>query len=99
MDIRERKHHRWWQKDSTELALGVLNDEIARGNGTMPPPCERIPPNTLCITHGAWRRIYEMRSVAESPEAAKRAFYRAAKNLIEIRKVIAKHELWVWPVR
>jgi hypothetical protein len=87
------------KKSSTELALDVLNDEIARGNGTIPPPGERIPPNTHCITHGAWRKAYEMRSLAESPEAAKRAFYRDAKKLIEVKKAVAKHDLWVWPVR
>lgn len=86
-------------KSSTEIALDVLNDEIARGNGTIPTPCERIPPNTLCIMHGAWRKAYETRSLAESPEAAKRSFYRAAKKLIETQKVVAKYDLWVWPVR
>jgi hypothetical protein len=83
----------------TDLAFDVLKDEIARGHGVIPPATERIPPDTLCITTGAWRKAYELRSLSESPEAAERAFYRAAKELIEKRKLIAKVDLWVWPVK
>jgi hypothetical protein len=86
------------KKAATDLALDVLNDEIARGNGTIPAACERIPPDTLCLTVGAWRKAYELRSLAESKEAAERAFYRAAKDLIEKRKLVGKHDLLVWPV-
>jgi hypothetical protein len=71
------------KKPLTDLALDVLNDEIARGHGTIPPPSERIPPETPCITTGAWRKAYELRSLSGSREAAERAFYRAAKDLIE----------------
>ena len=87
------------KKPLTDLALDVLNDEIARGHGTIPLPSERIPPETPCITTGAWRKAYELRSLSGNREAAERAFYRAAKDLIEKRKLVAKHDLWVWPVR
>jgi hypothetical protein len=83
---------------ATDLALDILKDEIARGNGTIPPATERISPFLTCITVGAWRKAYELRSVSENPEAAERAFYRAAKKLTD-NKLIAKHNLWVWPVR
>jgi len=87
------------RRSATELALDILNDEIARGNGTIPPPNERIPPNTPCITVGAWRKAYEQRTVHENKEAAERSFYRAANKLTETLKTVAKHELWVWPVK
>jgi hypothetical protein len=80
------------RKPPTDLALDVLNNEIARGNGIVPPPCERIPPYTPCITAAAWRKAYEQPSIAENKDAAERAFYRAAKDLIEKRKLVAKHE-------
>ena len=76
-----------------------LTIEIARGHGAIPLPSERIPPETPCITTGAWRKAYELRSLSGNREAAQRAFYRAAKDLIEKRKLVAKHDLWVWPVR
>ena len=84
---------------SSKLALDVLNDEIARGNGTIPPPSERIPADTLCLKRAVWQHVYELRSVHENPEAAVRAFQRAAKKLIEDRKIVAKFGPWVWPVR
>lgn len=86
------------KKSATDLALDVLKDEIVRGNGTVPAQSERIPHLVACITVGAWRKAYEQRSAHESKEAAERAFYRAAKDLIEKRKLVAKHDLWVWPV-
>jgi AAA domain len=84
------------KKTSADLALEVLKDEIARGNGETPLANERIPPATLCLNVGVWRKTYELRSVAESPEAAERAFYRDAKNL-QNRQLVFKHESWVWP--
>jgi hypothetical protein len=87
------------KRKAKDLALDVLKDEIARGNGTIPPWCERIPPDTPCITTGMWRKAYELRSLAENKEASARAFYRAANDLIEKRMQVAKHELWVWPTR
>jgi hypothetical protein len=86
------------KRKPTDLALDILKDEIARGHGAIPPPTERIPPETLCMTAGAWRKAYELRSLSESPEAAERAFYRAAKELIEKLKLVTKVDLWVWPV-
>jgi hypothetical protein len=84
---------------SSDMALAVLRDEIARGNGTIPPSNEHIPPNKLCITREAWQRAYLLRSLHESAEAAVRAFQRAAKKLVEDHKAVAKYDLWVWPVR
>jgi AAA domain len=95
----ERGSNESGTRKSTDLALDVLKDEIARGNGVIPPASERIPRYTPCITAGAWRKAYELRSLSESPEAAERAFYRAAKDLIEKRKLVTKVDLWVWPVR
>ena len=88
------------QKTATDLALDVLNDEIARGHGSKPPSSirDRMPAGTLCLTADHWRKVYELRSLAESPEAAKRAFYRAARTLIKTRKQVAKYKEWVWPV-
>jgi hypothetical protein len=87
------------KRKPTDLALDVLKDEIARSHGVIPPATERIPPDTLCITAGAWRKAYELRSLSESPKAAERAFYRAAAELIEKRKLVTKVDLWVWPVQ
>jgi hypothetical protein len=86
------------KRSPSDLALDVLNDEIARGNGIIPTPSERIPPNTACLVAGAWRKAYALRALGESQQATDQAFYRASRKLIE-RKLVAKHDLWVWPVR
>ena len=86
------------KRTAKDLALDVLIDEIARGHATIPPATARIPPDTLCITVGAWRKAYELRAVAESEKVGRRAFFRAAKQLTEKLKLVAKHDLWVWPV-
>jgi hypothetical protein len=87
------------QRTSTDLALDILNDEIARGNGTIPTPNTRIPPETPCLNTTIWRKVFVSRTIAESPEAAERQFYRAASQLIEKRKLVGKFDHWVWPVR
>ena len=87
------------KRTGTDVALDVLNDEIACGNGTLPPYSERIPPDTRCITMEQWRKAYVPRSPAKTQEAAERAFYRAVKNLIEGKKSVGKYDRWVWAVR
>jgi hypothetical protein len=88
------------RRTGTDLALDVLIDEIARGHGSIPPSSirDRVPAGTLCLNFDYWRKVYELRSVAESPDAAKRAFYRAANTLIKTSKKVAKYMDWVWPV-
>jgi hypothetical protein len=87
------------KKPRTDLALDILNDEIARGHGTIPPADEHIPPDTLCITSAAWRKAYELRDLSANREAAERAFYRAVFDLTKKSKLVAKYGSWVWPVR
>jgi hypothetical protein len=95
----ERGNIRSGKPKPKDLALEVLKDEIARGHGAIPPASSRIPPETLCLTMGAWRKAYEARSTEPSEIAAKQAFYRAAKDLNEKLQRIGKHDLWVWPIR
>jgi hypothetical protein len=81
-----------------DRALTLLIDAVAR-HGTIPPPSEYIPPETSCVTEGLWRHACELGSISEgSSEAARKAFSRAAKKLLD-RGLIGKHDLWVWPVR
>ena len=83
---------------SPAASVSLLIDTVAR-HGTIPPACEYIPPETPCVTEGMWRARCEQGCISEgSPEAARKAFYRAAKDLIK-RGLIGKHDLWVWPVR
>jgi len=86
------------KKASIDLALDVLKDELARGNGKIPPANERIPPDTPCLDVRIWRSAYMLCSIATSETAADRAFYRDSKKL-QGRQLIGKHGEWVWPIR
>jgi hypothetical protein len=83
---------------SRDLALDVLIEEIARGNGEIPPAAERIPRDTLCLEATLWRLSFEARAIAASPEAAKKQFLRSAKELLTSGRV-GKFNKWVWPVK
>lgn len=81
-----------------DRVLEILEDTMAR-HGQVPPASNYIPPDTPCITEDLWRASCEMGCIAESsPEAADRAFRRAAKTLLEGGR-IGKQKPWVWVVR
>jgi hypothetical protein len=81
-----------------DRALTLLIDTVARA-GTIPPACAYIPPDTPVVTLGQWRRACEAGCISEGDEkAARKAFERAAKRLLE-QGLIGKHDLFVWPAR
>jgi AAA domain-containing protein len=80
-----------------DRALTLLIDAVAR-HGTIPPASQYIPPATLCVPVGLWRRFCALGCISEGGErAADKAFERAAKKLLEQGRV-GKHDLFVWPV-
>ena len=81
-----------------DRALSLLIDAVAR-HGEIPPASAYIPPDTLVVPIGLWRRACALGCVSEGDEkATRRAFERAAKRLLELGR-IGKHGEFVWPVR
>jgi hypothetical protein len=87
------------KREAKDRALDLLQDAIARG-GTVPPANGHIPPNTPCVTEGLWRRYCDKGCIssADSDDARRMAFGRAAKKLIDTGKV-GKWDLWIWIMR
>jgi hypothetical protein len=90
-------------RTAKDRAFELLQDAIAR-EGTIPAACEHIPPNTLCVTEGLWRRYCAsgcLSDGATDPDkkaaAERMAFKRAAEKLIGTK--VGKWDLWVWIVR
>jgi AAA domain len=78
--------------------LALLVDAIAQ-HGEIPPANTSIPPHTPCVEEDLWRRCCERGCISEgSPDAAGRAFRRAAKALLA-NGLIGKSAPWVWAVR
>jgi AAA domain len=92
------EHVRTKKPVAKDRALTLLIDAVAR-HGTIPPACSYIPPNTPAVTVGVWRKACELGCISEGGEgAARKAFERSAKKLIE-QGHVGKHDLFVWPVR
>lgn len=90
------EHLRTKKTGAKDRALTLLIDQVVR-HGVIPPASQYIPPNTPAITVGQWRKACELGCISDGDEkAARRAFERAAKNLLE-RGMIGKHDLFVWP--
>jgi hypothetical protein len=86
------------KRQAKDRVLELLVDAIAR-YGELPPANASIPPETPCVAEDLWRRCCERGCISEgSPEAAAKAFRRAAKALLD-RGLIAKAGPWVWIVR
>jgi hypothetical protein len=81
-----------------DRALELLKEAIGR-EGTSPPACAHIPPDTQCVTVGLWRRYCQLGCITEGDErAARKAFERASNALLKAG-LIGKWDLWVWIVK
>jgi hypothetical protein len=77
-------------------ALQLLADAIARA-GELPPASNHIPPGVRCVSEDLWRRYcYEGGISAGDQEAKKKAFGRAAGELVAAERV-GQWGQWVWP--
>ena len=91
-------HVRTKPRSPKDRALDLLHDAIVR-EGEIPPASEHIPPQTRCVTEGLWRRFCAAGTISEgSPEAARKAFKRAADKLLK-DGAIGKWDLWCWPIQ
>jgi hypothetical protein len=94
----ERVGGRRPRRQAKDRALELLRNAIAR-EGVIPAASSHIPANTPCVTVGLWRQYCELGCISEGDEKAnRRAFERAAKNLLETAQ-IGKWELLVWMVK
>jgi hypothetical protein len=81
-----------------DRVLELITDAIA-SYGEIPPSCRQIPPDTPCIKEDLARRVCEAGCISEgTPEATRKAIYRALKKLLATG-FIGKHEPWIWIVR
>ncbi|MBP0492194.1 AAA family ATPase [Pararoseomonas indoligenes] len=78
-------------------ALDILHDLIAR-QGRIPPVNEFVPPHMPCVSIKDWREHAYQRAFTEAkPDAQKKAFDRASRDLIAGRQVGKWGDL-VWAV-
>jgi AAA domain len=96
--LSERGGHVRTKRNAKSRALELLQDALAR-EGTIPPACEHIPPNTPCVTLGLWRELCRQGCISDSDdkEAVRQAFHRATKGLIGTS--VEKWDPWVWVIR
>lgn len=79
------------------LALDILHDLIAR-QGRIPPVNEFVPAHVSCVSIKDWREYAYQRAFTEAkPDAQKKAFDRASRDLIAGRQVGKWGDL-VWAV-
>ena len=66
----------------------MLGEAINKA-GIVPPTCDHIPSDTLCVPEGLWRNYCYAGQIANSdkPDAKRQAFNRAAKELIAAGRV------------
>lgn len=86
------------KSSARDRVFELLKDTIAR-HGTIPAASEHIPPETYCVNEDLWRQVCQAGCISEgSPEAERKAFYRAAKRLVEAG-LVGKWQKQVWAVR
>jgi hypothetical protein len=87
------------KRNTKDRALELLKEAISR-EGSTPPACEHIPPHTLCVTEGLWRRYCKAGFILESDNdnTFRSAFHRASKRLLDAG-LVGKWDLWVWLVK
>ncbi len=79
------------------IALDALRKAIA-DHGTLPPPCEHIPPGVSAVSPDLWRRyFYQMRST-ETADANRVALKRAATEL-QNRNLVANWGDFSWIIQ
>jgi hypothetical protein len=79
----ERGGHLRTKRQAKDRALELLREAITR-EGTISPACAHIPPETLCVTVGVWRKYCQMGCVTAGGESAERkAFQRASEKLLK----------------
>jgi hypothetical protein len=79
------------------LALDILADLLAR-QGRVPPVSEHVPTGVPCVRIQDWRQhAYDRAFTEAKPDAQRKAFDRASRDLIAQRHV-GKWEGLVWMV-
>jgi AAA domain len=86
------------KRKAKDRVLELITDTIAR-YGEIPPASGAIPPDTPCAKEDLCRKACEAGCISEgSPEANRKAFYRAAKRLLA-EGLIGKCEPWIWTIQ
>ena len=81
---------------AAQRALELLTEAINAG-GIIPPASKHIPAGKYCVTETLWRSYCDKGAVsdADTPDAKRMAFKRAAEQLLAAHRV-GKWDPWIW---